>query len=658
MKPTETSLTNIQGQQFGPYKLVSRLGVGGMAETFVAVRSGPGGFTQRVCLKLVLPFFRESEEFVRLFEREARLAAKLRHRNIVGVIDFGEVDGTSYMALELVDGVDLRALLDAQEGKRLATEFVALLGLELAEALEHAHKPLEGSGVEYEVSDTPGIVHRDISPSNILISFKGEVFLTDFGVAKAISGSSRKQSAVKGKVPYMAPEYLRAEPLDGRADLFSLGVVLFESLAGERPYEGAHDPATIMHILKGEHEPLARLAPDAPPALCQTIDNLLKPDREGRPANATGLIEELDEFAPSARVRRRLGRLVADIRNASGQPNATATSGKTEALPDAPSESTGMRHSTASPPVEWHSTAPPPAELPLAEEPHTQGLPENAAAAMADQGPTASDRAAAPAPKHQQFGTIREARVRESEDEPIALVRPPKRGVSSVARFGGSDEVPAAPRRRAAEVKQPRARSRSLRKPLFIALGALLALGGMGTAAVALWPKAEPTEEAAKEKPKTDEHPGELDEGSAAGVPSNTLVADTPEQELPTEPPNEPERAQERVLEEQAAPAKDKVEVRDEAPAKDEVTASAEKKTRKRGSATAPPVRTGKLTIAVIPWGDVWINGAPWGSAPLRNEPLKPGTYRVSAGQGKPEQTKSIRIEAGERRIVEFDLTQ
>ena len=162
MKPTQTSITNVIGEQFGPYKLVSRLGVGGMAETFVAIRSGPGGFSQRVCLKLVLPFFREDESFARLFEREAQLAAKLRHRNIVGVIDFGQIDGTAYMAMELVDGVDLRKLLDSSPAKRLAPEFVALLGLELAEALEHAHTPIGGTGLGVDLSDAPGIVHRDI----------------------------------------------------------------------------------------------------------------------------------------------------------------------------------------------------------------------------------------------------------------------------------------------------------------------------------------------------------------------------------------------------------------------------------------------------------------------------------------------------------------
>ena len=261
MRQNEASLNNIVvGDQFGPYTIVGRLGVGGMAETFVAIRTGPGGFAQRVCLKLVLPFYREDEDFVRLFEREARLAAKLRHSNIVGVIDFGDMDGTSYMALELVDGLDLRAFLDAQNDNRLPSESVVLCGLAMAYALDHAHKPHHGSGADDDASYAQGIVHRDISPSNILISRRGEVLLTDFGVARAISGTSRQKSAVKGKVPYMAPEYLRSEPLDGRADLFSLGVVLFESLAGERPYEGDHDPAIIMRILKGEHPPLAKLA--------------------------------------------------------------------------------------------------------------------------------------------------------------------------------------------------------------------------------------------------------------------------------------------------------------------------------------------------------------------------------------------------------------
>ncbi|MBW2718180.1 MAG: serine/threonine protein kinase, partial [Deltaproteobacteria bacterium] len=311
---SQTSLSDVIGEDFGPYRLVRRLGVGGMAETFEAIRRGPSGFAQHVCLKLVLPFFRDNEDFVRLFEREARLAAKLRHSNIVGVIDFGEIDGTPYMALELVDGADLRVLLDAQDGTRLPHELVALFGHDLAAALEHAHAP--GAGRDADGSEIDAIVHRDISPGNVLVSRRGEVLLSDFGVAKAISGTSRKQSAVKGKIPYMSPEQLRAEPLDGRADLFALGVVLFEALGGQRPYDGAHDPATIMLTLSGDHPSLHGLAPDAPPELCDVIESLLRPDRDERPESASVLIDLLDEFVPSQRARRKVGKLVADCRAA------------------------------------------------------------------------------------------------------------------------------------------------------------------------------------------------------------------------------------------------------------------------------------------------------------------------------------------------------
>ena len=308
----DTSPSDLLGKDFGPYRIVRRLGVGGMAETFEAIRRGPSGFTQRVCLKLVLPFFRDDDDFLMLFEREAKLAAKLRHSNIVGVIDFGEIDGTSYMALELVDGADLQVLLEAQDGKRLPHEYVALVGHELAAGLEHAHNPPRDSG--FDGTNVSAIVHRDISPSNVLISSHGEVLLTDFGVAKAVTGSSRKQSAVKGKIPYMSPEQLRAERVDGRADLFALGVVLFEALAGERPYDGAHDPATIMLILQGDHPSLEKLVPAAPPELCRVIESLINPDRDDRPQDAAALIDLLDEFVPSPRARRRLGKMVVEVR--------------------------------------------------------------------------------------------------------------------------------------------------------------------------------------------------------------------------------------------------------------------------------------------------------------------------------------------------------
>ena len=207
-------------RQFGPYRLVRRLGVGGMAETFEATRTRAEGFEQRVCLKRVLPAFSDDEEFVSRFQREAKLAAGLRHTNIVGVIDAGSIDGAHYMALELVDGVDLRSLLKSSPEQRLSPEVVALIAIDLGYALEHAHGAL---------------VHRDISPSNILLSRSGDAKLADFGIAKALDGAHVTASrGAQGKIPYMAPERMRGESVDGRADLFSLGVVMYEALSGVR----------------------------------------------------------------------------------------------------------------------------------------------------------------------------------------------------------------------------------------------------------------------------------------------------------------------------------------------------------------------------------------------------------------------------------------
>lgn len=283
-------------REFGPYQLVRRLGVGGMAETFEATRAGTGGFEQRVCLKRVLPAFSEDEEFVARFQREARLAAQLRHTNVVGVIDVGNVDGVHYMALELVDGVDLRSFLRSSPGEKLPAETVTLIAMDLAHALEHAHASL---------------VHRDISPSNILLSRSGEAKLADFGIAKALDDAKATASrSARGKVPYMSPEHMRAEAVDGRTDLFSLGVVLFESLAGARPFDGAHDVEIMQRILDGDRQSLGDVAPEAPRALREIVERLIEIDADARTPSAAVLIEELGVVAPAPSVRRALATTV------------------------------------------------------------------------------------------------------------------------------------------------------------------------------------------------------------------------------------------------------------------------------------------------------------------------------------------------------------
>jgi serine/threonine protein kinase len=514
MPSLETSLTVDVGAQFGPYELVRRLGVGGTAETFEAIRRGAGDFTQRVCLKVALPFYRDDDEFIRLFQREAMLAAKLRHRNIVGVIDFGEIGGRAYIALELIDGIDLRTLLDTHEGTRLDPELVVLLGLELAAALVHAHSPPPGSGFE-------GLVHRDISPSNILISRQGEVMLSDFGVAKDSADVRRKSSAAKGKFPYMSPEQLRAEPVDGRSDLFAVGVVLFEALAGVRPYEGANDPTTIMQILNGDHADLAEWAPDAPPKLRGVIERLIDPDPEKRVQTAADLIEELAELAPSPRVHKRLGALV-------------------EARMD--TERSAAR--------EISSTV---GKAPKAE----------------DAAPAVGEEA--------------------TPQEP------------AVASPGHS-------RRRAA----------------LVLLGLLVAIG----AAVGVWK--------ANQGAKTD---GVIAAPPAPSTTDAVVGADTVA-----------DAAADAAADTAADTAAVAATAADTAAVPDDAAAQPREE--------ALPPKPARLDVIVVPWGDIWINGKRWGPAPMVNEKLKPGQYRISAGQGGPSQTRRVRLQPGDHKTIDFDLTQ
>lgn len=535
-----------------------------MAETFVAIRRGPSGFSQRVCLKLVLPFFREDEEFVKLFQREARLAAKLRHSNIVGVIDFGEIAGRSYMAMELVDGVDLRVLLDAESARRLSPERVALLGHDLAAALNHAHNPPPDSSFDGEHA---AIVHRDISPSNVLISVHGEIMLSDFGVAKAVTGSSRQQSAVKGKIPYMSPEQLRLEPLDGRADLFGVGVVLFEALCGQRPYEGGHDPATIMLILQGQHQPLASLAPGAPPELCALIESLIEPDREKRPGSAEELIELLDPFVPAPRVRRELGKRVAELR------------------------------------------------------------PE-------EKGP-------------QELGsrpTARESIVGQTEEEQISGIVGAGEGQEQVDRWtaesGLSAPETATPAKSESFVTgalPKRRRHRSLLASLF----AVALLGGGMMAWRAL--------DDARQVTETPPTPTEVEPKPVAAVDESRAEIDADEQNV-----------DEITAEREASKTATEIETSptgDHQLLADETQKATDQPTQRPRS--QPVVQTpASLTVVVYPWGDVWINGRRRGPAPLKNLALKPGRYRIDAGQGQPTVTRTIRLRPGQEKKLRLDVTK
>lgn len=286
-------------ERFGPYELQSRIGAGGMAETFRALRRGPGGIEQRVCIKRILPAWQDDARFVRMFLEEARIAARLRHATIVQVLDVGSHEGTPYLALELIEGTDLRRLIDHERAERrvLGADLLTLVALEVATALEHAH--LEG------------VVHRDVSPANVLISAAGEVKLADFGIAKAADGDRHTTTGfAKGKIAYMAPEYAASGSASAASDLYSLGVTLFEAAAGRRPQRTPLAPGGAPRVS------LARAAPHLPAPLVDIVERLLEPEPRARFESAERLFDALAELTPTASARRALGALARGARDA------------------------------------------------------------------------------------------------------------------------------------------------------------------------------------------------------------------------------------------------------------------------------------------------------------------------------------------------------
>jgi serine/threonine protein kinase len=279
------------GKEFGKYTLDRRLGGGGMAEVFRARLHGPEGFEKDIALKLILPHFSSEPEFVEMFIREATLAAKLDHANIVRIHEFDQVQGRYYIAMELVDGKDLRRLLvRARELDRpLSVPEAVAIAREVCQGLAFAHGELP--------SNTPQVVHRDISPHNVIVSKAGEVKITDFGIAKLASGSVvTKTGVIKGKASYMSPEQARGDPVDKRSDLFSLGTVLWELLTGRRLFTGESDMAIMKKIQEGPIQPASKYNDQVTPDLDAIVLKLLSRPPDQRYPDAAKVAAALDKL--------------------------------------------------------------------------------------------------------------------------------------------------------------------------------------------------------------------------------------------------------------------------------------------------------------------------------------------------------------------------
>lgn len=241
----------------GPYVLLEKIAAGGMAEVFLAKRTGPGGFEKRVALKKILPHLAENPEFVRMFVEEARVAARLDHPNLVGVFDFGEVEGTLFLAMEYVPGITIGGVLRAAQRARAPVPLAAAAHVALCvlRGLDHLH------GVADESGRPLGLVHRDVSPSNILVARSGDIKLGDFGIARGdVPEGDTSPGRLKGKLGYMAPELVLAKAADRRADLFAVATVLAELCMGRSLFAGGSELDVLLRIRDGDLTPILESA--------------------------------------------------------------------------------------------------------------------------------------------------------------------------------------------------------------------------------------------------------------------------------------------------------------------------------------------------------------------------------------------------------------
>ncbi|HEX5658414.1 MAG TPA: serine/threonine-protein kinase [Polyangiales bacterium] len=286
------------GQRVGEYELVAQLREGGMATLFLGRRSGAAGFSRPVAIKVVHPELADDEQFRNMFLDEARLSARIQHPNVVHVEELGQHEGTHFLVMEFVHGCSLsqlqRTLL--QRRRRLAPAYAVQIAMQVADALHAAHELVD------ERNRLLDVVHRDVTPENILLAYGGHVKLIDFGIAKAYGRRHRTMDGLlKGKFRYMAPEQALGKPVDRRVDIYQLGIVLWEMLCLRRLFDAERDVDLLAQVQKPLVKPPSTFVDRVPPALDDAVMAALDPDPRRRPADAQAFARLLGRAVPSAR---------------------------------------------------------------------------------------------------------------------------------------------------------------------------------------------------------------------------------------------------------------------------------------------------------------------------------------------------------------------
>jgi len=277
-------------QQQQRYRILERIAAGGMAEVYRAENAGLEGFKKIVAIKRVLPHLSEKKQFIGMFLDEARTSAHLSHSNCVQVFDIGVGDNTYFIVMEYVDGSDLKAVIEhrRRRGQRVPAEVACLVCERVCEGLAYAHEATDGKGRHL------GIVHRDMSPPNVLITRHGEVKIADFGLARANSQLERSEPGIiKGKFSYLSPEAALGETVDHRTDIFAVGIMLWEMLAGRRLFLGESDLETVRQVQASTVPALRPLNPEVTPELERVVKGALARDPRDRYTSARDLGKDL-----------------------------------------------------------------------------------------------------------------------------------------------------------------------------------------------------------------------------------------------------------------------------------------------------------------------------------------------------------------------------
>ncbi len=308
--------------KIGPYLLHKKVATGGMAELFLSDYVREDGFRRRVAVKRILPHLAQNPDFIRMFTREARLAALLHHPNVIQIFDYGKIGNAYFIAMEYIDGKDLGEILWALK-QGLPVDHAIYIISEICKGLDYSHSKRDD-----KTREPLNIVHRDITPQNLLISYQGEVKISDFGISKARSEPSFTQAGViKGKLSYLSTEQALGEPVDCRADIYALGLVFHETLTGKRVFQFASDLEAIRAIPKMEIEPLINARPEVPEELNRIVMKCLERNKDLRYQSASELHVDLVALRKGLKITFDASDLADFMKKSFGEDDSSSNEG-------------------------------------------------------------------------------------------------------------------------------------------------------------------------------------------------------------------------------------------------------------------------------------------------------------------------------------------